>query len=41
METKNAPAAEKAGRQRAASHNKIGNNQVIGTGRPKVRDAAE
>src|SRR6516162_9430362 len=30
METKNAPAAEKDGSQRAASHAKIGNSQVIG-----------
>src|SRR5215469_15622100 len=30
METTNAPTAEKAGRQRAASHNKTGNSQVIG-----------
>src|SRR6516162_6154802 len=30
METKNAPAAEKDGSQRAASHKKIGNSQVIG-----------
>jgi len=30
METMNAATAEKAGRQRAASHNKIGNNQAIG-----------
>src|SRR5215468_3334671 len=30
METKNAPAAEKDGSQRAASHNRIGNSQVIG-----------
>src|SRR5262249_37563124 len=30
METTNAPAAEKAGRQRAASHKKIGNSHVIG-----------
>jgi hypothetical protein len=29
-ETTNAPAAENAGRSRAASHNKIGNSQVIG-----------
>src|SRR5215469_8207587 len=28
--TTNAPAAENAGRSRAASHNKIGNSQVIG-----------
>src|SRR6516165_10014205 len=30
VETTNAPAAENAGRSRAASHNKIGNSQVIG-----------
>src|SRR6516165_8949915 len=30
METTNAPAAEKARRQRAASHKKIGNSHVIG-----------
>src|SRR5262249_2854238 len=30
METMKAPMAEKAGRQRAASQNKIGNSQVIG-----------
>src|SRR5215467_14337457 len=30
METRNAPAAEKDGSQRAASHNNIGNSQVIG-----------
>src|SRR5262249_61068839 len=30
MKTKNAPAAEKDGSQRAASHKKIGNSQVIG-----------
>src|SRR6516165_944359 len=30
IETKNAPAAENAGRSRAASHAKTGNSQVIG-----------
>src|SRR5262245_61314171 len=30
IETKNAPAAENAGRARAASHAKTGNSQVIG-----------
>src|SRR6516162_971534 len=30
METTNAPAAEKAGRQQAASHKKTGNSHVIG-----------
>src|SRR5215469_13541895 len=30
LETTNAPAAENAGRSRAASHNKMGNSQVIG-----------
>src|SRR6476620_1883968 len=30
IETTNAPAAENAGRARAASHAKTGNNQVIG-----------
>ena len=31
IETANAPAAENAGRSRAASHAKTGNNQVIGS----------
>src|SRR6266536_3359376 len=41
METRNAPTAAKTGRQRAASHNNIGNSQAIGNTVSQVSGGSE